>query len=144
MTAIQLTGVVENGAPWYEPTVPQTPEVAISVWRGASTSIGLRVVTRDGLPVDLGADPETRVVFSVKKNTAFFEYAFQTDAQILAPASDGRAVFLIPPEAFSLQDPGSFVYDIWMLRTLGSVAERIPVVPTSPFRLLPSALNAPL
>lgn len=134
MSTLRLVGVVETGGPWFEPGAPQTPNVAVAVTRGQSTTVHIAVVQRDGLNVDL---TDAEVVFVVKKNTAQYEATFRATATNLAPGTDGRCVVEIPYDAFRLNEPGNYVYDVTLIRGIGG-AQRDFIIPASPFLILPS------
>lgn len=142
MAVYKLIGVVDNGTTYFERDVPANPRATLAYTRGVTARIEIAVVGRNGVPVDLSSGTPV-VTFTVKKNSDNYEAVFQATATLLAPESAGLCVVAIPANALSIWEPGNYVYDIWLEQTVSAVLERNCIVPLSPFKLEPNAMNAP-
>jgi hypothetical protein len=140
----RLTGVVQNGAP-QSPSVPSNAAVRLGpIPIAASVSIEIDVVNPDGTPVNLAASGIS-LEFSVKKSPMQsyaifpgFEKTVTSAANPVArPRPNAVLVKIVPTDTQNLQ-PGNWVYDVWLLNTSTSPTTREPIVPLSPFVLVPA------
>ena len=137
MATIFLNGLVENGTNTNEALAPFDSYMPLRVTQGTSLKIVLTVMYPDGLRVDL-SQGSPLLTFTVKQNS--LDWMPQVTATgTVTDAAQGIAEFNITPDAFKQFQPGRFVYDIWLVQA----GERNPVVPTSPFALLPTVMQAP-
>jgi hypothetical protein len=131
---IYLTGVYANGEDWAS-TVPYDPRTTLSMARGSSVTVHLRVFTPAGVPYDLNGKT---VTLTVKKSSLqeSAQPGFRKTATLLANGRTGQCTFVVTPADTKLLDPGRFVYDVWITDGAGA---RDPLVNLSPFVLGPAA-----
>lgn len=110
------------------------PTLAISVYRGSSTTFDMAITDDSGNPVDLTA---CKLHFTVKKRaTDTTSLVYKSSAQSteinITNAKAGKAtLYLLSSD--TLLDPKQYVYDVWLEL---STHEKVIVVSPSVFEVL--------
>lgn len=133
MSTIYMKGVLEDGTPHDEALVPYDPRTPLRYTRGESMTLVCTLLGRDGVPVDLSS-AQTSVRLTVKQSSEDDENIVSVLGTKAQDTSTGVVTFIVPVSAFSDWPPGTYVYDIWLLRTEGND----PVVPLSAFIVQPT------
>jgi hypothetical protein len=111
---IDLLGIVPNGSTHDDLRAPANPRKRATLVQGSTLAFRLKILTQDGVPVDLAADPAATLYLTVKKT------ARDTESKLLIVGvpdpSIGKnaATFSADPTATKYLDPGLYVYDVWL------------------------------
>lgn len=131
-----VLGVWDDAAPRpVDGSVPANPRVQLRLTLGASYTLRLTVVTRGGVALDFGRDPEVSLIWTVKKTTNEWSPTLKKTGTPVPSRGRNCADFSLVPNDTKFLQPGVYVYDIWVT----FLGERNPVIPTSPFLLEPAA-----
>ena len=129
MAVLYLTGVLYDGSPPTDPTVPPNPRTELEIIQGTTNQIVCRVVTPSGAPVA----PVGTLTMTVKQKPGDEALAVLTGTwtPLLSP---GTAVLTWTATTMRYQQWGRYVYDVKLVN--GDAIDM--VVPASPFRLAPA------
>lgn len=130
MAVLYLTGVLYDGSPATDPSVPANPRMMLEVIQGTTNQIVCRIVNPMGEPVP----PVGTISMRIKQKPGdepALAYLEGTWTPLLGP---GTVVMTWPAGGMSTLPWGWYVYDVRL--TKGS--EMDVVVPASPFRLAPA------
>lgn len=130
MAVFYLTGVLYDGSPSTDPSVPTNPRMALDLIYGTSNQIVCRVTNPMGDP----SPPVGTLSMRVKQKPGdepALAYMEGTWTPLLGP---GTAVFSWAPGYMANVPWGWYVYDVRL--TNGSDVQML--IPASPFRLSPA------
>lgn len=134
---IRLTGVLDSGEN-HTGLAPENPRITVSLPRGVTATVEVRVVTPGGQPVDLSG---YAAVMTVKKSSTLDspDPGFVKSGTV-STGEKNLVTFSVAPGDTKPLTPGRFVYDVWVTSGAGA---RDPVVPISPLNLEPAATPPP-
>lgn len=130
MAVLYLTGVLFDGSPAIDPSVPHNPRMELEIIQGTSNQIVCRITNPTGDPVA----PVGDVILAVKQKPGdepALAYLEGTWTPMLGP---GTAVLSWPATTMRFQAWGRYVYDVRLVN--GSEVNML--IPASPFRLSPA------
>jgi len=130
MSVLYLTGVLYDGSPSNDPTVPANPRACLEIIQGTSNQIVCRIVAPSGNPIP----PVGTLTLTVKQKPGD-EMSLAALEGIWTPLlGPGTAIVSWPSTTMRTMPWGWYTYDVKL--TNGSDVNA--VIPLSPFRLAPA------
>jgi hypothetical protein len=113
------------------------PYNTIYIPRGSSRTLPMPITDANGKPLDLTG---ATVIFTVKQTVLDTSYMIHKSSvnplQIAITSARGGlvSIFLLYSDTIG-KDPGEYVYDVWVIDSLGN---RFPVIDPAPFVIQPT------
>lgn len=130
MAVFYLTGVLSDGSPATDPSVPANPRSSLEIIRGTSNQIVCRIVNPAGDP----AAPVGTLTMKVKQKPSDEPALAELEGTWTPLLGPGTAVFSWTPTHMTNSSWGWYVYDVRL--TVGSDVNML--IPASSFRLAPA------